>query len=190
MKLPVIAVVLLLSMSSAYAGDTGSGTLCPDPKIPVCVVSNWGQIDPAGVDSAMAPTTSSAAQTAQGPHSTVRMMTIVTPPAATKPAATKPLQTLVSPNGLFPKETAALTAAIKNARFNADGVIVRGEKELAAAAAEAARRAGNKYVLTFYIKVSQQLKPDLAATLDKKVAAVNRLLSDAQAAAQAGEPKS
>ena len=107
----------------------------------------------------------------------VHMLPTAAPATAMAPIGSSSLKAVVSPQGLFPKETAALLAALKRARFNEDGSIKSGEAAVRRAAAAAAQRAGNKYTLTLYIKVPQKLAPDRSVALGKKVDAVNAVLS-------------
>ena len=116
-----------------------------------------------------------SALTSQGPSMRVGTLPVAIA-AGPAPGSSAAVKTVVSPLGLFPKETAALTAAIKRARFNADGSIASGESAISEAASAAARKANGKYVLTLYIKVSQGIKPDDGAALDTKVRSINALL--------------
>lgn len=161
-----LLAIVLLSMSSitcAYADD--SVPFCPDPSSPDCVVSNWGLIEPGIVDTARAPVA--------GPSVAVKLMPVATSTSKANP----PVKALVSPTGLFVTETNALMSAIRKARFNADGTIARGEAQIAAAAAAVARKAGRKYALTLYIKVPQKFASDKSESLNKRVGAVNSVLS-------------
>ena len=184
-----LAFVLLLLVSLASFAGTGDPVpLCPAGAPPDCVDPNWGLIEPGAMDASIPATGPSlaAATTASKPRMAVQMM----PAAATTQGAVAPLKSVVSPQNLFPKETAALLSALKRARFNSDGTIKTGEPAIRRAVAAAAQRAGNKYTLTLYIKVPQTLKPDMGTLLGKKVDALNAVLGDSYDLSQSGTPKS
>ncbi|MEO8935677.1 MAG: hypothetical protein ABI277_16500 [Burkholderiaceae bacterium] len=161
----LLAIVLLSMWAITCACADDSVPLCPDPSSPDCVVSNWGLIEPGIMAAAMAPVAT--------PPVAVKLMPVATSTSKANP----PLKALVSPTGLFVNETKALTSAIRKARFNADGTIASGEAQIAAAAADIARKAGKKYALTLYIKVPQKIASDKSESLDKRVGAVNSVLS-------------
>ncbi len=175
----LLIVVLMLMWSTSYAGTGDTVPLCPDAASPDCVVPNWGGIgEPDGTDGAIAPRTDASLNTAPTIRSkpvAVQLMPAAEPSAMSTGDA--PLKTVVSPQNLFPKETNALTTALKRARFKADGSIATGGAAISRAAADAARKAGKKYTLTLYVKVPQALKPEAGALLDKKVRAINDVLS-------------
>ncbi len=190
-----LLLVLLIIVSSApsFSASAASGgrtvTLCPKTSVPDCVSPNWGETGPDGVDGAMAPLRGdSIASAIGGGRLAIKLLPVAATPNRTQPAGA-PLQTVVSPINLFPKETAALTSAIKQARFNPDGSIASGQERIASAAAAAARAAGKRYTLTLYIKVPQQLAPDESGLLGKKVQSINDVLLPAGGAAT-GKPES
>lgn len=169
--------------SIAQGGD--AQPLCPD-GLPSCVVSNWGAIEPDGVDTqgvgAIAP------HNVDARRDRIAMAIKPVPVADGRPAAdASSVKALVSPQALFPKETAALVSAIDRARFHRDGTVASGGDRIAAAAAAVARQAGNRYVLTLYIKVPQRLGPDATGALNKKVASVNDLLGGWDRASKASK---
>ena len=187
----LVLVILLLLSSTSFAGTGDAVPLCPDGSPPDCVVPNWGMVEPGVSDNAnfVHGTPSLATMPASPqPQMTVRMMPAASP-TAMAPNAGSPIKSVVSPQGLFPKETAALVAALKRARFNADGSIKSGEPAIQRAAAAAAKLAVNKYALTLYIKVPQGLKPEQGALLGKKVDALNAVLSSPYGGGQTGTPK-
>lgn len=188
-----LAFLILLVLSSvSFAGTGDPVPLCPAGSPPDCVIPNWGQVQPDGVDSSISPTGGPSLAAVQDPHRlrmAVQMMPTAAPAEAMAPNTAAPIKSVVSPQNLFPKETAALITALKRARFNADGTIKSGEAAIRRAAAAAARRAGNKYNLRLYIKVPQGLKPEQGAQLDKKVDALNVVLGGAYGGGQTGTPK-
>ena len=172
-------VILLLLSSVSYAGPGDPVPLCPVGSPSDCVTSNWGVIEPDGVDSSTASNTNQSmavAPTAGAPRIAVRRMPVAAPAGVMTSNTRSTVKEVVSPKGLFAKETDALTSALKRARFNGDGSIVSGEAAIARAAAEAQRKAGNMYFLTIYVKVPQTLSPDEGGLLDKKVRSVNEIL--------------
>lgn len=191
MKRFAFSVLMFMSFAS-YAGTGDPVPLCPEGSPPDCVVPNWGQIEPGATDGASLSTANPSLAATPGspkPRMAVQMMPTAAPEAAMAPSAAAPIKSVVSPQNLFPKETAALITALKRARFNADGTIKSGEAAIRRAAAAAAQRAGNKYTLRLYIKVPQSLKPEQGAQLGKKVDALNAVLGGAYDGGQTGTPK-
>lgn len=190
MSRSLLAILVLASFlfSPASVANGGASTpLCPDRSAPDCVQSNWGQTGPDGVDTGLAPLKGDpTASTASSGRLAMKILPVA---AKTRPQASdSPLNTVLSPINLFPKETAALTSAIKQARFNADGSIASGQERIASAAAAAARAAGTRYTLTLYIKVPQKLAPDDGDLLGKKVQSINEVLSNSAGGAT-GKPR-
>jgi hypothetical protein len=142
-------------------------TLCT-PDLPDCVQPNWGMTEP---DSTDALTTGNGRLAAASGRIAVKPM-----PVALKAAATPSVKAVTAPTNYLPKETAALVAAIKRARFAKDGTIVTGQQQIAAAANAIASKAGKVYVLTLYVKTAAHVKPDTANALAKRVEAVNGAL--------------
>lgn len=181
----LVLVILLLLSSASFAGTGDPVLLCPEGSPPDCVVPNWGMVEPGVSDDAsLARGTPASPQ----PRMAVRMMPAAAP-AAMAPNAASPIKSVVSPQKLFPKETEALVAALKRARFGADGSIKSGEPAIQRAAAAVAKRAANKYALTLYIKVPQGLNPEQGTLLGKKVDALNGVLGGAYDGSRAATPK-
>ena len=193
-RLSIVMLLLLSSVSSvSYAGTGDQVPLCPVGAPADCVTSNWGQVEPDGIDGSIArPTKQSiaAAPTANLPRIAVQRMPVAAPTGTMTSNTRSTVKAVVSPKGLFAKETDALTSALKRARFNGDGSIVSGEAAIARAAAGAQRKAGNKYFLTIYVKVPQTLSPDEGGLLDKQVRSVNDILVGPGYAGSSGKPKS
>ncbi len=174
----LVFVLLLLTSSASFAGNGDAVPLCPTGSPPDCVVPNWGQINPGVPDDASLATGNpslAAAPTSNAQRIAVQLMSVAAPASVMTSNTRSTVKAVVSPKGLFAKETDALTSALKRARFNGDGSIVSGEAAIARAAAEAQRKAGNKYFLTIYVKVPQTLSPDEGGLLDKKVRSVNEI---------------
>ena len=191
MKRFAFAVLMLMSFASS-AGTGDPVPLCPQGSPPDCVVPNWGQVEPGATDDASTGNGSSnlaRASVAPKPQMPVQMMPTAATADAMAPSRVAAVKSVVSPQNLFPKETAALLAALKRARFNPDGSIKTGEAAIKRAAAAAAQRAGNKFTLRLYIKVPQTLAPEVGAQLDKKVDALNAVLSTPYDGGQSGTPK-
>ena len=168
-----LAALCLVCSMSAYA--TESVPLCNTPLDPDCVDPKWGLIDPVESDLTLAAP-SSEAKTANQSHLQVAMRT--TPVAldvrsSTTGSAT--LKAVIDGTKRFTRETTRLTDAVKKARFDRDGKVVRGADEIVAAA-EAARKVASKFALTLYIRVPARLKADQSASLLRKIASINELL--------------
>ena len=181
----LLLVCLLLLTPLAHAQRDGGTTvpLCTMPSSD-CVVPNWGQVGPDGdgSDASIAPPPGSASMarsTGIDRQVAVQMMPVQSSAKAMTPPSASSVKTVVSPVGLFAAETAALTKALMNARFDRDGTIVRGEEAIRTAAAAAVAKAGRKYALTLYIKVPQKLKPEDGALLAKKIVSVNDVIAGA-----------
>ena len=175
----LVFVLLLLTSSASFAGNGDAVPLCPTGSPPNCVVPNWGQINPGVSDDASLATGSpslAAAPTSNAQRIAVQRMPVAAPAGVMTSNTRSTVKAVVSPKGLFAKETDALTSALKRARFNQDGTILSGEAAIARTAKEAQRKAGNKYFLTIYVKVPQTLSPDEGGLLDKKVRSVNEIL--------------
>jgi hypothetical protein len=147
------------------------------PDAPDCVIANWGQTEPelTGDSNAMAAARSPLASA--NARISIRPMPVAMTADAMK-KSTPAVKAVTSPVNFAPKETAALVAAIKRARFAKDGTIVSGDKQIAAAAEAVTKKAGKGYTLTLYVKSPPTLKPDAADALAKRVGVVNGILGN------------
>ena len=189
MKRMLFAVLMVMTSLAHAQGGGSTTTICAKGSPPDCVSPNWGHINPDETDAVLAPRSTSpiaSDATAARPQMAMQLL----PVAAHGPQLAAPVKTVVSPINLFPRETLALKTAIRRARFAPDGSVVSGEAAITAAAAAAARRAGDQYTLTLYIKVPEKLRDDESGLLDKKVRSINELLGKAAKRDPNGPPKS
>ena len=165
-------------MSVGHAG--GTVPLCAAPQPPNCVQSNWGQVGPDGTDeNAAAPSGSNGPQLSRAMPAPSRMSVELQPVAAPAASSRRPaLKAVIDANALFVRETALLTSAILRARFDRDGAVVSGAERIAAAAAIAAEKAGNKYKLTLYIKAPLKQSDDGRRMLTGRIQSLNAILAD------------
>ena len=183
------ATVALPLAAPAWATD--QMVLCSPPLTPDCVDPKWGQVDPdtlvGGGGSGGSASTMSVRPIASGSPIEVRMSRAAagrgpgrttTGADATGPAANARLKAVVDVTQRFSRETAALTAAIRRAVFDDQGNLVRGDAEIAAAAA-VARKAAPEYALTLYVKAPTSLDGARRDLLQRKLAAINAVLGRA-----------
>jgi hypothetical protein len=172
--LATVLVVFGLTGAVDSRADPTSVPLCTADS-PDCVIGNWGQTEPDGLD-ANAVTKGAASLTSAQGRISIRPMPVAATADPMKKAAPS-VKAVTSPVNFAPKETAALIAAIKRARFTKDGAFVSGDKQIASAAEAAAKKAGKTYTLTLYVKAPPTLKPDAAQSLTERVKAVNGVLT-------------
>ena len=176
------SLVLLLwigCLSVAYAKD--SVPLCAPPQVPNCVQPNWGQVGPDGTDEIAAmPSGGDGPRLTRAMPAPTRLSVEMQPVAASSgsPHGQPTLKAVIDANAMFVRETAALTSAILRARFDRNGRVVEGGARIAAAAIEAAEKAGDRYKLTLYIK--PPLKHDDASRrmLGGRIQTLNAILGD------------
>jgi hypothetical protein len=174
-------IFVTLSLGLALSGPLDSHAqaisipLCT-PDSPDCVIANWGQTEPDGLD-ANAITKGGASLASANGHISIRPMPVAMTADAMKKSAPA-VKAVTSPENFAAKETSALIAAIKRARFAKDGTIVSGDKQIATAAEAVTKKAGKGYTLTLYVKSPPTLKPDAADSLAKRVGTVNGILGN------------
>lgn len=187
MKRQSIAILMFVaSMSCAYAQE--SVPLCTAPLDPDCVDPKWGQIEPE-LDGGSPPSGNSAIAPRIRVSSikmAIRSVASTSPSSMSLPAT---LRATVEATKLFVSQTRRLTSAIKRARFDKSGHIVRGAEEIEAAAA-AAREPASGYALTLYIKAPAKLPDVHRELLNTKVAAINAALSKSSDQRDPPKPKS
>ncbi len=190
MNLKSIAVLFVLAVStSAHAQQ--SAVLCAPPLTVDCVDPKWGQIEPEltgdGGSNAAREVAAPQVLADTGARMAVRLQTVAAP--TTRRAGDATIKAVIEGGSMFRTETARLTDAIKRARFDQSGKIVRGEEQIVEAA-EAAAKAAPNYALTLYIKVPAKLATGQSTVLASKVQAINAILAKAASGStDAGKPK-
>lgn len=187
MNLKSIAVLFVLAGATSAHGQE-SVVLCAPPLTADCVDPKWGQIEPeltAGGGGSAAREAAPQPLADAGARMAVRLQTVATRDGRRADATIK---AVVEAGSMFKGQTARLTAAIKRARFDRSGKIVRGEEQIAEAA-EAAAKAAPNYALTLYIKVPPTLATSQATLLANKVDAINAILKKVAPTTDAGKPK-
>lgn len=177
--------VVVLAMATAAAALVHSPAvaqemvLCSPPLTADCVDPRWGQIDPSslvGGGSASDASSPMALRSAgQDSPIAVRMQPTEMRREAVGPPANARIKAELDVTARFAKETAALTAAVKRARFDGRGNLVRGEEQIAAAA-QIARQVPQEYALTLYVKAPTRLDAKQRELLENKLASINRIL--------------
>lgn len=161
------------TISPAFA--TEGLPLCAPPLTPDCVDPKWGQIDPDTLVAGGDPSTMGIRATTVDAPIAVRLMPVEMQRDAAGPPATARLKAVVDATQRFARETAALTAAIRRARFDKQGNLVQGEAQIAAAA-EAARKVPPEFALTLYVKAPARLDDAHREVIANKLAAINGIL--------------
>ncbi len=170
MKTKLGAMFALIAMFAF--GQSIAEPLCSPPLYTNCVTPQWGEADPAGLDSLATPKSGALASIEPRPTKPAIHMAAYTPPVRGKLTTPK---VIVDDGQKFAPETNALIAAILRASFDQDGNLEKGGEEIAAAA-EKLQRVSPGHQLNLYVKSRATLKPDVAARVGKKVEAINGLL--------------
>lgn len=162
------------TLSPAFA--TEGLPLCAPPLAPECVDPKWGLINPDTLEAdAGATSTMGIRAAAVDAPIAVRLMPVEMQRGTAGPPATARLKAVVDATQRFARETAALTAAIRRARFDKQGNLVQGEAQIAAAA-EAARKVPPEFALTLYVKAPARLDDAHREVIANKLAAINGIL--------------
>lgn len=180
---------LVVATSSAHAQE--SVPLCAPPLNSDCVAPNWGQILPDGTDdsasNAMQPLIARSLSTEA--RMTVQLLSVAAAASTNASKAGVPIKAVVGGAELFKRETDALTAAIKKARFDRAGRFVAGEARVAQAAARA-RKAAAGYALTLYVKAPSKFNSDQRSMLTGRIVSINRVLAATGSKSEPGKPQS
>jgi hypothetical protein len=171
---------LLFTVTAVLVGsDAFAGPLCTPPLYKQCVLPQWGELDPSGLDSnnanATGAGTTAAADTRTKMTSMGRVRMMTAAYGAPKHGKSVAPKVIVDDGKKFEPETTALIKAITRASFDKNGEVGEG-KEAIVAAAEKLQRVSAGYQLNLYLKATRKLRPDDVVALGKKVGSVNDLL--------------
>jgi hypothetical protein len=163
-------VLLMIALGCGSALGQTSTMLCSPPQTPDCVMPQWGSIHPddPDPDGLVAPSTSVASRSTNRPA----LVRVAMSTASTASVAPK---IVVDDGKTFARETRSLIAALKAARFDAEGKLIAGADRIKTAL-DRLNAVSRNHQLTVYLKTSRKLRATDRTLLAAKVEALNALL--------------
>jgi len=164
-------VLFALALGCGVATAQTSTTLCSPPQDPDCVVPQWGSIHPDDPDSGslVGPSSPTAASRSVDRPALVRIALSTGKTASVAP------KIVIDDGKKYARETKSLVAALKAARFDAEGKLISGAERITTAL-ERVNKVSSNHMLTLYLKASTKLSDADRSVLDRKVADLNVVL--------------